>query len=215
MRAARFLAVSALLLAVAAHVGQGRLAPAALAQATQQDADRFIKLLRSYDYEKLIGDQVVTTDRQMAPPCNGARKIVSRQAVVIIEPPQFVATRDVPIAGRWLEKVTVSRCGRNVRHNVFLFASKIRGLHAVAGFPGDTRAGVDLQFEVAKAVIANARRINPTCRRLDIVDTSQTSAAAPGESWREIWTTWACGTLLSAEVRYAAKTGGGVGFTVR
>src|SRR5688572_15816228 len=58
---------------------------------TQQDADRFIKLLQSYDYEKLIGSKVLETDQQMSPPCQGERKIESRQLVTVTEAPQFIA----------------------------------------------------------------------------------------------------------------------------
>ena len=37
----------------------------------------------------------------------------------------------------------------------------------------------------------------------------------PGRPWTEIWTSWACGTLLTSEVRYAPKPGGGIGYSVR
>lgn len=191
------------------------LAPPAAAQSAQ-DADRFIKLVQSYDYEKLIGSKVIETDQAMSPPCPGERKIESRQIVTITEAPQFIATRDVPIAGKWLERVVVSRCGRTVRHNVFLFASKLRGLHAVVGFPGESRADIDLQFQIGKAVIANARRTNRSCKRLDIVETVQREKnTRPDQPWTEIWTSWVCGTLVHAEVRYAPKPGGGISYTVR
>lgn len=183
---------------------------------TPQDADRFIRLLKSYDYEKLIGGKVIETDQQMAPPCQGERQIVSRQIVTITEAPQFIATREVPTAGKWLERVSVRRCGQTIRHNVFLFASKIRGLHAVVGFPGDSRADLDLQFQIGKQVVAIARRADRSCRRLDIIDTTLREAnPEAGRPWTEIWTSWVCGTLMRAEVRYAPKPGGGVSFTVR
>jgi len=191
---------------------------AALPAAAQnpQDADRFIKLVQSYDYEKLIGSKVIETDQQMSPPCQGERKIEGRQIVAITEAPQFIATRDVPVAGRWLERVVVSRCGKTVRHNVFLFASKLRGLHAVVGFPGDSRADLDLQFQIGKQVVAGARRTNPGCKKLDIIDIAQREKnVPPGRPWTEIWTSWACGTLLTSEVRYAPKPGGGIGYSVR
>jgi len=183
---------------------------------TAQDADRFIRLLQSYDYEKLIGAKVLETDQAMAPPCQGERKIESRQLVTITEAPQFIATRDVPIAGRWLERVTVSRCGRQVRHNVFLFASKVRGLHAVVGFPGESRADLDLQFQIGKQVVASARRTNPACKRLDIVEAVlRERNTAAGQPWTEIWTSWVCGTLVHAEVRFSPKPGGGISYVVR
>jgi hypothetical protein len=183
---------------------------------TQQDADRFIKLLQSYDYEKLIGSKVLETDQQMSPPCPGERKIESRQLVTVSEAPQFIATRDVPVAGRWLERVSVSRCGKNVRHNVFLQASRVRGLHAVVGFPGESRADLDLQFQIGKQVVANARRTNTGCKKLDIIEISlREKTVAPGQPWTEIWTSWVCGTVVYAEVRYAPKTGGGIDYRVR
>jgi hypothetical protein len=194
----------------------GLACAAPAAAQTQQDADRFIRLLQSYDYEKLIGGKVLETDQAMAPPCQGERKIESRQLVTVTEAPQFVATREVPIAGRWLERVTVSRCGRTVRHNVFLLASKVRGLHAVVGFPGESRADVDLQFQIGKAVMTNARRTNPACKRLDIVEVVQRDKTSPlGRPWTEIWTSWVCGTLVHAEVRYTPKPGGGIAYVVR
>jgi len=208
--ASRFVAGLALLLANLAIA-----AAPAMAQ-TQQDADRFIKLLQSYDYEKLIGGKVLETDQQMSPPCEAERKIESRQLVTITEAPQFIATREVPVAGRWLERVTVSRCSRTVRHNVFLFASKVRGLHAVVGFPGESRADVDLQLQIGKQVMAAARRTNQACKRLDIIETVQRDKTTPaGRPWTEIWTSWVCGTLVHAEVRFTPKPGGGVDYLVR
>jgi hypothetical protein len=183
---------------------------------TQQDADRFIKLLQSYDYEKLIGSKVIETDQQMAPPCRGERKIEGRQIVAVTEAPQFIATRDVPVAGRWLERVTVARCGKSVRHNVFLQATRVRGLHAVVGFPGDSRADLDLQFQIGRQVAANARRTNAGCKRLDIVDINQRERnVPPGQPWTEIWTSWVCGILVTSEVRYTPKPGRGIDFSVR
>ena len=206
----RRLAATLFFLSLAAPAG----GPAA-AQ-TPQDADKFIKLVQSYDYEKLIGSKVLETDQQMSPPCQGDRKIESRQIVAITEAPQFIQTRDVPVAGRWLERVVVSRCGKNVRHNVFLTASRLRGLHAVVGFPGDSRADLDLQFQIGKQVVANARRTNAGCRKLDIIDIAQRERNTPaGQPWTEIWTSWVCGTLVTTEVRYAPKVGGGIDYRVR
>ena len=191
-------------------------APHPAAAQTQQDADRFIKLLQTYDYEKLIGSKVLETDQQMAPPCRSERKIESRQLVTVTEAPQFIATRDVPVAGRWLERVTVARCGKSVRHNVFLQASRVRGLHAVVGFPGESRADLDLQFQIGKQVMANARRTNTGCKRLDIIDIAlREKTAPPGQPWTEIWTSWVCGTLVTSEVRYAPKPGRGIEYRVR
>jgi hypothetical protein len=183
---------------------------------TPQDADRFIKLLQSYDYEKLIGSKVIETDQQMAPPCQGERKIEGRQLVTVTEAPQFIATREVPVAGRWLERMTVSRCGKSVRHNVFLQASRVRGLHAVVGFPGNSRADLDLQFQIGKQVVTNARRTNAGCKRLDIIDITQRERnVAPGQPWTEIWTSWVCGILVTSEVRYTPRAGRGIDFSVR
>jgi hypothetical protein len=191
------------------------LSSPALAQ-TQQDADRFIKLLQSYDYEKLIGGKVLETDQQMSPPCRSERKIEGRQLVTVTEAPQFISTREVPVAGRWLERVTVSRCGKSVRHNVFLQASRVRGLHAVVGFPGESRADLDLLFQIGKQVVANARRTNPGCKKLDIIDIAlRDKTVPPGQPWIEIWTSWVCGTLVTSEVRYAPKPAGGIDYRVR
>ena len=204
--------LSALLLAAVASAAM--LSPA-LGQ-TAQDADKFIKLIQSYDYEKLIGGKVMETDQQMSPPCNGERKIDGRQIVAIVQAPQFVDTRTVPVAGEWRERVTVSRCGKQVRHNVFLYASRVRGLHAVVAFPGESRADLETQAQIGKQVLAAARRTNPSCRRLDIIDTSLRDKDAPrGQPWTEVWTSWVCGVLTYAEVRYTPKTAGGVDFRVR
>jgi hypothetical protein len=103
-----------------------------------------------------------------------------------------------------------------VRHNVFLFASRVRGLHAVVAFPGESRADLELQAQIGKQVIANARRTNQACKRLDIVETTlREKDAAPGRPWTEIWTSWVCGVLIHSEVRYTPKAGGGIDFRVR
>lgn len=206
----RRLAATLFFLSLAAPAGS----PAA-AQ-TPQDADKFIKLVQSYDYEKLIGSKVLETDQQMSPPCQGERKIEGRQIVAIVEAPQFVDTRAVPVAGKWRERVTVSRCGQTVRHNIFLYASRVRGLHAVVAFPGESRADLEIQFQIGKQVLASARRTNRACKRLDIVETTlREKDAAPGQPWTEIWTSWVCGILVHAEVRYTPKAGGGLDFRVR
>ena len=198
----------------AAAIGAMIAAPAT-AQTTQ-DVDKFLKLVQSYDYEKLIGGKVIETDQQMAPPCNSERKIEGHQIVAILRPPQFVETRAVPVAGEWRERVVVSRCGKQVRHNVFLFASRVRGLHAVVAFPGESRADVDMQAQIGRQVLAAARKTNPSCKRLDIVDTNlREKDAASGQPWTEIWTSWVCGVLTYAEVRYTPKPAGGVDFRVR
>jgi hypothetical protein len=91
-----------------------------------------------------------------------------------------------------------------------------RGLHAVVGFPGDSRADLDLQFQIGKQVVAGARRTNPGCKKLDIIDIAlREKNVQPGRPWTEIWTSWACGTLLTSEVRYAPKPGGSIGYSVR
>jgi len=202
-----FAALACLLPALAASPAFGQ---------TAQDADKFIKLVQSYDYERLIGAKVFETDQQMSPPCQGERKIEGRQIVAVAEAPQFIDTRAVPVAGKWRERVTVVRCGRTVRHNVFLYASRVRGLHAVVAFPGESRADLELQFQIGKQVLATVRRTNRACKRLDIIDTSlRDKDAAPGQPWTEIWTSWVCGVLVHAEVRYTPKAGGGLDFRVR
>ena len=100
---------------------------------------------------------------------------------------------------------------------------KIRGVTAFKvrddrdpGFPGDSRADLDLQFQIGKQVVAGARRTNPGCKKLDIIDIAQREKnVPPGQPWTEIWTSWACGTLLTSEVRYAPKPGGGISYNVR
>ena len=99
--------------------------------------------------------------------------------------------------------------------DVFAFASRVRGLHVVAGFPGETRTDLDLQAAVGKAVAERARREAPGCRQIEIVATALVERpASPQSPWAERWSVWRCGQVAAYVVRFAPKAGGGATYAI-
>lgn len=167
---------------------------AASAQQTQQsDIQRFVRFLGSKTYSELLGNKALDVDEKLPPRCK-SRKLVRRKLFAVSQRPQFIRSREVPIAGRWAERVTVQRCGRLIEHNIFVEASRVRGLVAIAGFPGRSLTGLDLQGQAGRQVLRAARQRHRSCRRLEIVNMQVASRPATrGARWREIWTVYACG----------------------
>lgn len=189
-------------------------APAA-AQATRENADRFLRFIGSATYSTLVVKKALDTDEQMLPPCREKREPVARRLAAITQQPEFSGVREVPIAGAWVERVSIRRCGQVVEHNVFAFASRVRGLHVVAGFPGETRTDLDLQAAVGKAVAERARREAPGCRQIEIVATALVERpASPQSPWAERWSVWRCGQVAAYVVRFAPKAGGGATYAI-
>jgi hypothetical protein len=187
----------------------------AIGQTPREDADRFLRFLGSATYSTLVVKKALDTDEQMLPPCRERREPVGRRLAAITQQPQFSGVREVPVAGAWVERVSVRRCGQTVEHNVFAFASPVRGLHVVAGFPGETRTDLELQALVGKAVAERARREAPACRQVEIVGTAIVERPAGQTSpWAERWTVWRCGQTAAYVVRFQPKPGGGASFAV-
>jgi hypothetical protein len=187
----------------------------ASAQSTQDAVRRFAKFLRSATYETLIAKQAIANDESMAPPCKGERRIAARKLVAITVTPDFIATREVPVKGAWVERIGVVRCGRTVEHNIFVSATKVRGLHAAAGLPGQTRVGLDLQLRAGRVVLQRAVRRNPKCKRFEVINTEVAGATPdPRAPWTEIWTSWICGKQVRTRVRFEPRQSGGADFRV-
>jgi hypothetical protein len=204
-------AIAAALLALAAGAATGP----AVGQTPRENADRFLRFIGSATYSTLVVKKALDTDEQMLPPCRERREPVGRRLAAITVQPEFSGVREVPIAGAWVERVTVRRCGQTVEHNVFAFASPVRGLHVVAGFPGETRTDLELQALVGKTVAERARREAPSCRQVEIVGTAMAERPAGQNSpWAERWTVWRCGQIAAYLVRFQPKPGGGANFTV-
>jgi hypothetical protein len=183
--------------------------------ATPDQVDRFARFINSARYTTLVVDRALVTDRAMAPPCADQRQFVGRRLLAVTETPKFVAGRDVPVAGNWLERVTLRRCGATVDHNVFVKATPDRGVQASTGFPGESRTALELQIEVGRAVIEKAKADMPACNRREIVAMAVAERAAPrGQPWSERWTVWSCGRLLTYAIRFAPKPDGSAGFAI-
>lgn len=189
---------------------QARTGPYQTAQARtdEETIRRFRSFLGSWTYSTLIAKRALDNDDALPPTC-GRRRVVGRRIVALPVRPEFIPSREVPVAGEWVERVAVRRCGRVVHHNIFVSAHRVRGLVARPGFPGNTRAGLDLQVAVAKAVLKRVLASRRGCRRVDIVNTQvlgrPTERYAP---WREAWSAWACGRRVQQTVTFTPARGG-------
>lgn len=184
--------------------------PAALSQAPVDDETvrKFRSLLGSWTYSTLIAKRALDNDAALPPPC-GRRRVLARRLVALPVKPEFIASRQVPVAGAWVERVAIQRCGSVVQHNIFVTASRVRGLVARAGFPGTTRAALDLQAAVGKRALKRVLDAHRGCRRVDIVDTKVIGRPRnPRAPWSEVWTVWACGRLVRQTWDFTPSAGG-------
>ena len=191
------------------------LSGTAAAQSREDLVRRFKAYLSSAAYSNFIAEKVLAYDAAMPPRCGNRELTGERRLFSVTKMPAFVETRQVPTAGEWAERVQVRRCGRTVWHNLYLRASKRRGLHAVNGFPGRSLTALTLQLRAGRAFLETARRADPGCKRFDVVAMRVTerpsSRTAP---WSEAWTAWVCGKTVTRPIRFTPQ-GGEVTFQVR
>ncbi len=183
----------------------GGAVPAA-AQSRDALARHFKAYLSSLTYSTFLAEKVLAYDRAMPPRCNNRQITGDRRLFSVTELPAFIKTRKVPVAGRWAERVQVERCGRKVWHNVYLRATKKRGLHAVVGFPGHSLAGLNLQLRAGRAFLKRARKVAPKCKRFDIINT-RVAKRPPNRTgaWIEMWTAWVCGRTVTRPIRFVPR----------
>jgi len=192
----------------------GWMSGPALAQDGEDTRARFVKFLGSPAYTQLIAKQALDNDSYMPPKCN-SRQVVRRRFIYLFRRPAFLATRDVPIAGEWLVRVTVRRCGRAVDHNLFVKASHVRGLVVQPGYPGNTLTLPADQIRVGKALIKRTLRAQRGCRRVDVINTRVTAPPRGAPRWTETWTVWACGRRLTYRIGFSRQGGGQTTFRIR
>lgn len=186
------------------------LAVAAAAPAAAQSRDalarQFKAYLASFTYSTFLAEKVLAYDAAMPPRCTHRKLTGDRRLFSVTELPAFVGTRKVPIAGAWAERVQVERCGRKVWHNVYLKASKKRGLNAVVGFPGRSLTRLNDQLRAGRAFLKQARKVAPRCKRFDVIATRLAKRPAKrGAPWTEIWTAWVCGRTVTRPIRFTPR----------
>ncbi|MGE0734977.1 MAG: hypothetical protein AB7G15_03435 [Alphaproteobacteria bacterium] len=187
--------------------GQGKIDP--------KDVDRFLDFLRSKTYSELLGQKAIENDEALPPPCKQARELVGRKLYLILKPPTFIASRDVPVDGEWAERVEIKRCGKITHQNVFFFAGRQVGLRAVVGLPGTTITEVKTQHAAGLAMLTADKQRNPTCRTLEISNTELTARPLQaGASWTERWTVYACGKSITHTVEFTPDSQGVVSHAI-
>jgi hypothetical protein len=211
-RTRRFIYLPLLALAGLAFATAG---PPAAAQSRDALARHFKAYLASLPYSSFLAEKVLAYDAAMPPRCRNRKLTGDRRLFSITELPAFVKTRKVPVAGQWAERVQVERCGRKVWHNVYLRATKKRGLHAVVGFPGHSLTGVNLQLRAGRAFLKQARKVAPKCKRYDVIATRVSRRPKKrGDAWSEVWTAWVCGRTVTRPIRFTPR-GKGVAIDVQ
>lgn len=208
MKALAGVLLLALLASPAAASGTGGDTAAAEAM-----AKRFLQFRQSAPFRALLMRTVRQADERLPPACDD-RKPVGRELVAVPEPVLFKPGRADPVAGRWIERVAVARCGTTVQHNVFFVASE-DGLASLAAVPGRTRAGIALQRRATTAVATTDRLDGKACDRRIVVDTRVASApVSEGAAWDETWTVDACGKRRRWRVVFTPRPGRKTGIEV-
>lgn len=225
----RSLALALALLATAAPAFAQSPAPAPAQNqapaAGQNQAERFQAYLQMNGYKNLLGKLANIGDTLSAPECKD-HKLVSHTIVAIFAPPNFVEGLH-PVAGQWLDRVVMNRCGTEVFQNV-AFKAQPNGQPPLTALlmPGATatippkqdQVTADILAAMAKNKCSDQTQIVPVNTKRD-KETKALKVDGKGKvlegAWKEIWTFRACGKTVNATVELSADGKGGLAHKVK
>lgn len=218
-----FIAFAATLVAAAPAFAQNAQQPAPAAQ-PQNPAQRFEAYATSEGYKKAIGQLAVMGATISAPECKD-HKAVKRASITIYAGPQF-AEGVHPVAGLWLDRVLMDRCGKPGYQNILVQAVPGATPKAALKMPGQTFANPPMQDLVMKDIIgALAAKKCSDPAQIIPVDTVPGKETKPRKIdqkgmlvegvWKETWTLKACGKPVSATVDFTADGKGGMTHKVK
>lgn len=219
-------AVAAVLAAATPALAQTVSDQAAPDQAQPQDpAQRFQAYATSPGYKGMISQLAVMGDTISAPDCKD-HKPQERASLTIYAPPLFQDGLH-PVAGLWVDRIKMNRCGATTFQNILIQANKDgQPPRAALMMPGTTMANPPLQSLVMKDILEGLAKKKCTDQSQIVpVDTKrdkETTAMKLDDkgmivagAWKETWTFKACGKPVSATIDMAADGKGGLSHKVK
>lgn len=219
--------VLAFALAVAAQPVLAQTAPdqQPAAGQPQDPAQRFQAYVTSDGYKNMLSQLAVMGDTISAPECK-EHKPQERASLTIYAPPMFEAGLH-PVAGLWLDRIKMNRCGATTFQNVLIQAQKDgQPPRAALMLPGTTMANPPMQNVIMKDVVEQLGKKNcADVTKIVPVDTKRDKESKPIKlndkgmivegAWKEIWTFKACGKTVNATVDISADGKGGLAHKVK
>lgn len=181
---------------------------------SQDPRERFQAYLQLNGYKNMLGQLAVMGDTISAPDCK-EHKPVNRTLAVIFVPPTFGDGLH-PLTGRWIERVTMSRCGAEAFQNVLIQAQVDNKPPAAAlMMPGLTATTPTKQNQIMGEVLALLAKNKCTDQTQIVpVNTKRDKEIKPLKAdekgrviegaWKETWSFKACGKSVNASVELTA-----------
>jgi hypothetical protein len=208
------------------------LAPASVSRAQDPDA-RLNRYLGSQEYANTVVSRALEADRLRKTGCDQPKAL--RHALQnVLEPPRFAEDSTAPVAGVWIDRVDIDRCGTTIAENMLVIVD--RGTMSIARLlPGTTKAGPLLQRDAMQPALAAAtvkkdkaeRAGAKPCPDQEGVTVSNTSLLreripivndAAGRmtagAWDETWMFLFCGREIPVLIHFDGDGNGGTNFTV-
>lgn len=204
---------------VLAQTASEQPAPAAPAPA-QDQGQRFQAYVTSEGYKKSVAQLAIMGEAVSAPECK-EHKPQERTSLTIYGPPLFEAAVH-PVAGLWVDRIKMDRCGTPSFQNILLQAQKDGNPpRAALMMPGTTMANPPMQDLIMKDVLAGLEKKKCTDQsKMVPVSTKMEKEIKPLKldgkgmitegAWKETWTFKACGKIVTATVDLTADGKGGL-----
>ena len=220
------IALAVVVTATAPALAQGVAEQPAQGQAQPQDpAQRFQAYVTSDGYKTMLGQMAVMGDTISAPECK-EHKPQERASLTIYAAPLFEAGMH-PVAGLWLDRIKMNRCGATTFQNILIQAQKDgQPPRAALMMPGTTMANPPMQNLVMKDILgALAKKNCADQSKIVPVDTKRDKEIKPMKlddkgmivegAWKETWTLKACGKTVTATVDIASDGKGSLTHKVK
>jgi hypothetical protein len=195
------------------------------APASQDPAQRFQAYATSDSYKTMISQLATMGDTISVPECK-EHKPLERASLTIYQPPMFEAGPH-PVAGLWIDRIKMNRCGATTFQNVLIQANRDgQPPRAALMMPGATMANPPMQNLIMKDILAALAKNKCTDQSQIIpVDTKMEKESKPMKvddkgmiiegAWKESWSLKACGKAVKAIIDINSDGKGGLTHKVK
>jgi hypothetical protein len=185
---------------------------------------RFQAYVTSEGYKSMLAQLAVMGETVSAPECKDhAPK--ERAGLTVYGPPLFEAGPH-PVAGLWVDRIRMDRCGTTSFQNVLLQAQKDgTPPRAALLMPGSTMTNPPMQKLIMTDVLAGLEKKCPDQAKIIPVLTKMEKESTPLKvdekgmitqgAWKETWTFKACGKTVNATIELSANGKGTLNHKVK